>query len=160
MHVALDVDHIDDLDVGMAEEDVFESLEALFSIGLAGDGEENNISFAVELLRDASAAEPSRFQIIGADKVEPAAGGGIGIDGDHGNACIDGGIDCRLQHRSIGDGNQNAGRLGGNRALQCSQLGLRIIAVRPGDAGRDLILGCSFFETCGCSLPIRQCGVG
>jgi len=58
---------------------------------------------AAQLLDDPLAAHPSGLEVIGADKVKPAAGGGIGVNGNDWDSSADGGIDLRRQHRGVRD---------------------------------------------------------
>src|SRR6202034_4951468 len=101
---------------------------------------EDHIALAGEFFRDALAAQAAGLEIIGADEEQAAAAGGVGVDGDDGNAGRVGGIDLRLQHGGVRNGDENAGGLGGNGLLQFGQLSLGIVAVRPGDGSGDVVL--------------------
>ena len=69
---------------------------------------------------------------------------------------VDGGIDLRLQHGSVGHRDQNARRLGRNGLLQLGQLGLRIVGLRPHHPGRHLVLRRRLFEAGRRGLPVGQ----
>ena len=87
---------------GRVCENVLESLQPFLGIGLAGKREEDHIALAAQLLNQALAAQPSGFQIVGPDEVEPAASRCIGVHGDHRNPGLNGRVNLRLQHRNIG----------------------------------------------------------
>ena len=59
--IALDIDDARDLDVGRARQRVFVSAQAILQVGLIGHGEDHNIAFAFEFLRQALSAGKSAW---------------------------------------------------------------------------------------------------
>src|SRR5262249_12662328 len=71
--VALHVEDLDHLDVGIAAKDILVALEALIKVRLARHREEDDVAFAVEHCRCALASEPASVEVICANEVQTMA---------------------------------------------------------------------------------------
>ena len=81
----LDVHHIRNLDIRPAAEYILEPLQPLFRICLPADREKHHVPLAANLLDHSFAAQLSRGQVVGPDKVKPPASRRVRVDRDHRN---------------------------------------------------------------------------
>ena len=75
--IPFDVQDVDDLHPGMVGDDISVAVQTLVKIGLTRDGEEDDISFSVELFDEAIGSEVSGGEVIGANEVEPLTAGRV-----------------------------------------------------------------------------------
>ncbi len=106
--IPLHVENFDHLDAGIVGEDILIPLQPLLQIGLAGDGEEDNVALAVQLRGHARSAQASRLQIVGADEVEPMALRRVRVDRDHRNPGRNCRVDFGLHQLLVGNRDQDA----------------------------------------------------
>ena len=158
--VALDVDHLNDIDSRAAGEGVFVALQALVQVGLAGHGEEHDVPLAVQFLHYTLSPEAPRRQVVGADEVEPMTVGRVGVDGQHRDIGGDSLVDLGLHEGRVRDGDENARRLAGDHRLKLLHLALWIEGVGAAHLGLHTVLIGSLHQTGICGLPIRQFDIG
>jgi hypothetical protein len=87
--VALDIDDARDLDLRSLSQGVFVSAQAILQVRLVGHGEDHDVPFALEFLRQALATCKSSLIVIGPDEKQALARRRIGVDRDDGHASRD-----------------------------------------------------------------------
>ena len=89
----MNIDHARDLDLRSVGESVFIAAQAVLQVRLVGHGEDDDVAFAVQFLRQSLTAGEARLIVICPDEEQALARGRVGIQGDDGNACGDGLVD-------------------------------------------------------------------
>lgn len=82
--IALDIDHPRNLDVGRALESVLVAALTILHIGLGGHAENNDVAFALKILRQTLSANEATLVVVRANEKEPLAGGGVRVDRENG----------------------------------------------------------------------------
>ena len=154
--VTLDIDYVDDFDSGVAGDFSFIALEALFEIGLAGVGEEDDVAFAVELFDESFTTEAAGGDVVGSDEVEAGAGGSVGIDGEDGDSGGDGGVDVFAEEGGVGDGDEDAGGVAGDGVAEGGEFGAGVEFVGAVFEGGDVIVGGGSFKAGADGLPVGE----
>ena len=130
--VSLNIHRIHDLDSRVAFKAVVVAAQPLFQIALLGHTEDHHVAFTLQLLHRQLRAHQTRFVIVGSYEGQPLARGRVGIHGDHRDVLANRGVDIRLHHRRIRNGNHDARRLDllGQHPLEGIVLRLGIERVR------------------------------
>jgi hypothetical protein len=152
--IAGDIDDADDMDLGIAGEGFAVAAKAVGKVGLFGDREEDDIAFLFELLRETLAAHEASLVVIRPYKEEALAGGGVGVEGDDGDAGSDGLVDVEGKKGRLGNVHENAGGFLADGLLQSLLLSFGIVGRRSQDFGVDLELGRGVGESGGGLAPV------
>ena len=153
------VDDSSDPDAGVVGEKLLVTLEALFEVGLVGDGEEDDVALAAQSADKATSTNAASFDVVRANEEQTAAEGAVRVDGDHRNACGHGLINHWLEQWAVRGGDKNARRTGGDGVAECGDLCLRVVALRAGYPGGNAVLGGGILEAILGCLPVGKLAV-
>src|SRR6185295_5306758 len=83
--VAVNIDDLDNFDLGMASKDRLIAFESFLEVGLVWHCEDHHVSFAHQMLHGDFASHYSSLIVVRANKQQSPATGRVRIESDHRN---------------------------------------------------------------------------